>query len=197
MCFYLCVRELTYFYMHTFLSMIVLCLHVESVYLLTVLIGFIISWIDATIPRLLMTFMFLLQVYAPSPNSEDFNRDSPSYSSPKPSSSMFASTFFGKFRSKFTCLHCTTARGSSLTKLNIVIILNALVQPRSLIYTLIHLQIQEWLRFVSKALSILNSVSKIVFLPVVLLNICMLYILLCLYRVLHLFFTLFKKVMYR
>ncbi|XP_026175525.1 transcription factor 12 isoform X3 [Mastacembelus armatus] len=33
-------------------------------------------------------------VYAPSPNSEDFNRDSPSYSSPKPSSSMFASTFF-------------------------------------------------------------------------------------------------------
>uniref|UniRef100_A0A3P9QJN7 Transcription factor 12 n=1 Tax=Poecilia reticulata TaxID=8081 RepID=A0A3P9QJN7_POERE len=34
-------------------------------------------------------------VYAPSPNSEDFNRDSPSYSSPKPSSSMFASTFFG------------------------------------------------------------------------------------------------------
>ncbi|XP_008335180.1 transcription factor 12 isoform X1 [Cynoglossus semilaevis] len=32
-------------------------------------------------------------VYAPSPNSEDFNRDSPSYS-PKPSSSMFASTFF-------------------------------------------------------------------------------------------------------
>ncbi|XP_044047377.1 transcription factor 12 isoform X8 [Siniperca chuatsi] len=33
-------------------------------------------------------------VYAPSPNSEDFSRDSPSYSSPKPSSSMFASTFF-------------------------------------------------------------------------------------------------------
>ncbi|XP_069379876.1 transcription factor 12 isoform X5 [Paralichthys olivaceus] len=33
-------------------------------------------------------------VYAPSPNSEDYNRDSPSYSSPKPSSSMFASTFF-------------------------------------------------------------------------------------------------------
>ncbi|XP_028257410.1 transcription factor 12 isoform X1 [Parambassis ranga] len=33
-------------------------------------------------------------VYAPSPNSEEFNRDSPSYSSPKPSSSMFASTFF-------------------------------------------------------------------------------------------------------
>ncbi|XP_076011741.1 transcription factor 12 [Genypterus blacodes] len=33
-------------------------------------------------------------VYAPSPNSEDFNRDSPSYSSPKPSSSMFPSTFF-------------------------------------------------------------------------------------------------------
>ncbi|TNM91133.1 hypothetical protein fugu_003422 [Takifugu bimaculatus] len=33
-------------------------------------------------------------VYAPSPSSEDFNRDSPSYSSPKPSSSMFASTFF-------------------------------------------------------------------------------------------------------
>uniref|UniRef100_A0A3P8WYN9 Transcription factor 12 n=1 Tax=Cynoglossus semilaevis TaxID=244447 RepID=A0A3P8WYN9_CYNSE len=36
---------------------------------------------------------FPRQVYAPSPNSEDFNRDSPSYS-PKPSSSMFASTFF-------------------------------------------------------------------------------------------------------
>lgn len=33
-------------------------------------------------------------VYAPSPNSDDFNRDSPSYSSPKPSGSMFASTFF-------------------------------------------------------------------------------------------------------
>ncbi|XP_041844663.1 transcription factor 12 isoform X6 [Melanotaenia boesemani] len=33
-------------------------------------------------------------VYAPSPNSEDFNRDPPSYASPKPSSSMFASTFF-------------------------------------------------------------------------------------------------------
>ncbi|XP_063737887.1 transcription factor 12 isoform X3 [Eleginops maclovinus] len=33
-------------------------------------------------------------VYAPSPNSEDYNRDSPSYSSPKPSSSMFASTFY-------------------------------------------------------------------------------------------------------
>uniref|UniRef100_A0A8D2ZE00 Transcription factor 12 n=1 Tax=Scophthalmus maximus TaxID=52904 RepID=A0A8D2ZE00_SCOMX len=37
---------------------------------------------------------FFYLVYAPSPNSEDFNRDSPSYSSPKPSSSMFASTFF-------------------------------------------------------------------------------------------------------
>ncbi|XP_070985163.1 transcription factor 12-like [Oncorhynchus clarkii lewisi] len=33
-------------------------------------------------------------VYAPSPNTEDFNRDSPSYSSPKPPSSMFATTFF-------------------------------------------------------------------------------------------------------
>ncbi|XP_062241344.1 transcription factor 12 isoform X2 [Platichthys flesus] len=33
-------------------------------------------------------------VYAPSPTSEDYNRDSPSYSSPKPSGSMFASTFF-------------------------------------------------------------------------------------------------------
>uniref|UniRef100_A0A672ZC55 BHLH domain-containing protein n=1 Tax=Sphaeramia orbicularis TaxID=375764 RepID=A0A672ZC55_9TELE len=43
---------------------------------------------------LLLTFMSSWQVYAPSPNSEDFNRDSPSYSSPKPSSSMFASTFF-------------------------------------------------------------------------------------------------------
>uniref|UniRef100_A0A667YIE4 Transcription factor 12 n=1 Tax=Myripristis murdjan TaxID=586833 RepID=A0A667YIE4_9TELE len=42
----------------------------------------------------LIMLMFFRQVYAPSPNSEDFNRDSPSYSSPKPSSSMFASTFF-------------------------------------------------------------------------------------------------------
>ncbi|XP_063305167.1 transcription factor 12 isoform X7 [Pelobates fuscus] len=33
-------------------------------------------------------------VYAPSPNSDDFNRESPSYPSPKPTSSMFASTFF-------------------------------------------------------------------------------------------------------
>uniref|UniRef100_A0A8C4TD06 Transcription factor 12 n=1 Tax=Erpetoichthys calabaricus TaxID=27687 RepID=A0A8C4TD06_ERPCA len=33
-------------------------------------------------------------VYAPSPNSDDFNRDSPTYPSPKPSGSMFASTFF-------------------------------------------------------------------------------------------------------
>ncbi|XP_059371240.1 transcription factor 12-like isoform X2 [Carassius carassius] len=33
-------------------------------------------------------------VYAPSPSSEDFNRDSPSYPSPKPPSSMFGSTFF-------------------------------------------------------------------------------------------------------
>ncbi|XP_024894634.1 transcription factor 12 isoform X4 [Pteropus alecto] len=33
-------------------------------------------------------------VYAPSPNSEDFNRESPSYPSPKPPTSMFASTFF-------------------------------------------------------------------------------------------------------
>ncbi|XP_026565286.1 transcription factor 12 isoform X7 [Pseudonaja textilis] len=32
-------------------------------------------------------------VYAPSPDSDDFNRESPSYSSPKPPSSMFASTF--------------------------------------------------------------------------------------------------------
>ncbi|XP_042584189.1 transcription factor 12-like isoform X7 [Cyprinus carpio] len=33
-------------------------------------------------------------VYAPSPSSDDFNRDSPSYPSPKPPSSMFANTFF-------------------------------------------------------------------------------------------------------
>ncbi|XP_064192466.1 transcription factor 12-like isoform X1 [Anguilla rostrata] len=33
-------------------------------------------------------------VYAPSPNSEDFSRDSPSFPSPKPPGSMFASTFF-------------------------------------------------------------------------------------------------------
>ncbi|KAM4036168.1 transcription factor 12 isoform 3-T3 [Anomaloglossus baeobatrachus] len=33
-------------------------------------------------------------VYAPSPGSDDFNRESPSYPSPKPPSSMFASTFF-------------------------------------------------------------------------------------------------------
>uniref|UniRef100_A0A287CYH7 Transcription factor 12 n=1 Tax=Ictidomys tridecemlineatus TaxID=43179 RepID=A0A287CYH7_ICTTR len=34
------------------------------------------------------------RVYAPSPNSDDFNRESPSYPSPKPPTSMFASTFF-------------------------------------------------------------------------------------------------------
>uniref|UniRef100_A0A8B9J8S7 Transcription factor 12 n=1 Tax=Astyanax mexicanus TaxID=7994 RepID=A0A8B9J8S7_ASTMX len=34
-------------------------------------------------------------VYAPSPNSDDFNRDSPSYPSSKPPSTMFTSTFFG------------------------------------------------------------------------------------------------------
>ncbi|KFO26052.1 Transcription factor 12 [Fukomys damarensis] len=33
-------------------------------------------------------------VYAPSPNSDDFNRESPTYPSPKPPTSMFASTFF-------------------------------------------------------------------------------------------------------
>uniref|UniRef100_A0A671L0C3 Transcription factor 12-like n=1 Tax=Sinocyclocheilus anshuiensis TaxID=1608454 RepID=A0A671L0C3_9TELE len=33
-------------------------------------------------------------VYAPSPSSDDFNRDSPSYPSPKPPSSVFGSTFF-------------------------------------------------------------------------------------------------------
>ncbi|GAB5572428.1 transcription factor 12 [Prionailurus iriomotensis] len=33
-------------------------------------------------------------VYAPSPSSDDFNRESPSYPSPKPPTSMFASTFF-------------------------------------------------------------------------------------------------------
>ncbi|XP_015134255.2 transcription factor 12 isoform X6 [Gallus gallus] len=33
-------------------------------------------------------------VYAPSPSSDEFNRESPSYPSPKPPSSMFASTFF-------------------------------------------------------------------------------------------------------
>ncbi|XP_075714073.1 transcription factor 12 isoform X3 [Rhinoderma darwinii] len=33
-------------------------------------------------------------VYAPSPGSDDFNRESPSYPSPKPPSSMFASSFF-------------------------------------------------------------------------------------------------------
>ncbi|KAM5293191.1 transcription factor 12 isoform 2-T2 [Ctenodactylus gundi] len=33
-------------------------------------------------------------VYAPSPNADDFNRESPSYPSPKPPTSMFASTFF-------------------------------------------------------------------------------------------------------
>ncbi|XP_015727909.1 transcription factor 12 isoform X2 [Coturnix japonica] len=33
-------------------------------------------------------------VYAPSPSSDEFSRESPSYPSPKPPSSMFASTFF-------------------------------------------------------------------------------------------------------
>lgn len=51
-------------------------------------------------------------------------------------------------------------------QLNIVFIRNALFQPRSLIYTLIHPQIQVWLRFAIKALSILNSFSKIVFFTV-------------------------------
>lgn len=43
--------------------------------------------------------MFNFKVYAPSPNSDDFNRESPSYPSPKPPTSMFASTFFmqGKY----------------------------------------------------------------------------------------------------
>ncbi|EPQ08267.1 Transcription factor 12 [Myotis brandtii] len=36
----------------------------------------------------------MVYVYAPSPNSDDFNRESPSYPSPKPPTSMFASTFF-------------------------------------------------------------------------------------------------------
>lgn len=46
---------------------------------------------------MLIMSVFFWQVYAPSTNStEDFNRDSPSYSSPKPPSSMFATTFFGK-----------------------------------------------------------------------------------------------------
>uniref|UniRef100_A0A4W5MC79 Transcription factor 12 n=1 Tax=Hucho hucho TaxID=62062 RepID=A0A4W5MC79_9TELE len=43
---------------------------------------------------MLIMSVFFWQVYAPSPNTEDFNRDSPSYSSPKPPSSMFATTFF-------------------------------------------------------------------------------------------------------
>lgn len=50
---------------------------------------------------------FFLQVYAPSSNSEDFNRDSPSYPSSKPPSSMFASTFFGKCL-LFLILYCET-----------------------------------------------------------------------------------------
>ncbi|XP_072326825.1 transcription factor 12 isoform X3 [Scyliorhinus torazame] len=33
-------------------------------------------------------------VYAPSPSSDDFNRESPNYPSPKPSGNMFASAFF-------------------------------------------------------------------------------------------------------
>uniref|UniRef100_A0A8C2ARV3 Transcription factor 12 n=1 Tax=Cyprinus carpio TaxID=7962 RepID=A0A8C2ARV3_CYPCA len=41
-----------------------------------------------------LILFFFLQVYAPSPSSDDFNRDSPSYPSPKPPSSMFANTFF-------------------------------------------------------------------------------------------------------
>ncbi|KAL2300633.1 hypothetical protein Nmel_013516 [Mimus melanotis] len=41
-----------------------------------------------------LTLWKLNEVYAPSPSSDDFNRESPSYPSPKPPSSMFASTFF-------------------------------------------------------------------------------------------------------
>ncbi|XP_062921795.1 transcription factor 12 isoform X5 [Mobula hypostoma] len=42
----------------------------------------------------LMYYYNRKSVYAPSPSSDDFNRESPSYPSPKPPSSMFASTFF-------------------------------------------------------------------------------------------------------
>lgn len=57
---------------------------------------YILCFIEGLFP---IMYLDLWQVYAPSPSSEDFNRDSPSYSSPKPSSSMFASTFFGKDKS--------------------------------------------------------------------------------------------------
>lgn len=48
---------------------------------------------------ILIKFSVWFKVYAPSPNSDDFNRESPSYPSPKPPTSMFASTFFmqGKY----------------------------------------------------------------------------------------------------
>ncbi|XP_062845306.1 transcription factor 12 isoform X2 [Trichomycterus rosablanca] len=42
----------------------------------------------------LMYYYNSKSVYAPSPNSDEFNRDSPSYPSSKPPNSMFASTFF-------------------------------------------------------------------------------------------------------
>lgn len=54
-----------------------------------------------TVCLFLLTSVLFWQVYAPSSNSEDFNRDSPSYTSPKASSSMFASTFFGEFKTMF------------------------------------------------------------------------------------------------
>ncbi|TKC50360.1 hypothetical protein EI555_000058 [Monodon monoceros] len=45
-------------------------------------------------PREFQAKLCEIIVYAPSPNSDDFNRESPSYPSPKPPTSMFASTFF-------------------------------------------------------------------------------------------------------
>ncbi|XP_075431891.1 transcription factor 12 isoform X7 [Ascaphus truei] len=52
-------------------------------------------------------------VYAPSPNSDDFNRESPSYPSPKPPSSMFASTFFLQDGAHNSSEHWNSANGIS------------------------------------------------------------------------------------
>uniref|UniRef100_A0A8C1I7N3 Transcription factor 12 n=1 Tax=Cyprinus carpio TaxID=7962 RepID=A0A8C1I7N3_CYPCA len=53
-------------------------------------------------------------VYAPSPSSDDFNRDSPSYPSPKPPSSMFANTFFGQSSSFYLSFLFSDVNAASL-----------------------------------------------------------------------------------
>uniref|UniRef100_A0A8C1G9U4 Transcription factor 12 n=1 Tax=Cyprinus carpio TaxID=7962 RepID=A0A8C1G9U4_CYPCA len=61
-----------------------------------------------------LILFFFLQVYAPSPSSDDFNRDSPSYPSPKPPSSMFANTFFGQSSSFYLSFLFSDVNAASL-----------------------------------------------------------------------------------